>query len=227
MSRPIAFLVLLAGAVASLVLVAQPGTSAPGAVHRTSLPAARVLAPTAVVEVRPVTAAGVPAPGWTVRRLRGSVDCDGASPSAVDPGITRCYPTAYGLRACWRSTGHTVLCVGDARVRSLVRVRFRGRYPAVQAPDRATPLDLVLADGRTCLVRNGGAWSSPAQHPQWVGFDSCTRRASVYGPGAGDGIDRSRPTWRVRLWRTGPDPAGRHLVSRRVTTGYVVGNAPA
>ncbi|MDO9458316.1 hypothetical protein [Nocardioides sp.] len=229
MRRPISFLVLLAAVAAALVAVTLPGPSASAAVARQSAPAAAAPAPataTKIVYVRPVTVSGKPAPGWSVQRLSGSVTCDGTSPSAVNPGITSCYPTAYGLKACWKSARHTVLCVRDARVRKLVRVRYDGAYPSVEGPVEPAPLDLVLTDGRTCLIRNGGAWGSPAQHPQWVGFDSCTRKASVYGPGSSaDGINRSQSRWTVRIWRSGPDPDGRHLVTRGVTTGWVVGTA--
>jgi hypothetical protein len=218
MRRPLSLLLLLLSLLATMGVT--QGVTQPGSAAVASAPA------TQVVYVRPVTVSGRPAPGWSVTRLSGTVSCLGTAPSAVNPGITSCYPTAYALRACWKSRNHTVLCVRDARVAELVRVRYTGRYPRVEGPAEPQPLDLVLSDGRTCLLRTGGAWGSPAQHPQWIGYDSCTRNASVYGPGApADGINRSHPRWTVRLWRTGADPEGRHLVTRGVVSAYVVGTA--
>lgn len=211
----LALIATLATLVTALTGLAPTASAAP-----TDKPA------TKQVVVRPVTAAGAPAAGWTVTRESGTVDCYGSAPSSVDDGITACFPTAYGLRACWRSARHTVLCVRDVADRSLVRVRYDGRYPRATAPQVAQPAALALADGRSCLLRVGGAWGSPAQHPQWVGFDSCTRSADVYGGGApGDGINRSSRTWTVKLWRHGVDPKGERLVTRAVTTAYVVGTA--
>ena len=223
MTRPLlAALAAVTAAVAVLAALVLPGSAATVARD----PLAPSVPATAVVTVRPVDASGRPAPGWTVTRLPGSVTCDGAAPSSVDAAITSCYPTAYDLRACYRSVRHTVLCLRDPRERSLVRVRYAGGYPEVVAPDVATPAGMTLADGRRCLLRVGGAWGAPAQHPQWVGWDSCTRGASVYAPGSSpDGVDRSRSAWTVRLWRTGADPRGTRLVTRRVATAYVVGVA--
>jgi hypothetical protein len=157
-----------------------------------------------------------------VRRQGGSVDCSDASPSAVNPGISQCFPTALALRACWKSVRHTVLCVRDALDRRLVRVRYRGAYPQVAARRTPSPMNLALGTGATCLIRFGGAWGAPPSHPQWVGFYSCTGRGGVYGPGTSrDGIVRSHQPWTVRLWRTGSDD----VVGRSVATDYYVGTA--
>src|SRR4051794_12528266 len=75
------------------------------------------------IVVRPVDAAGHAVAGWTVQRERGvSVQCDGPAPAAVDDGIGACFPTAEYLPACWKSHHHTVLCLRDARTKTLVRV---------------------------------------------------------------------------------------------------------
>ncbi|WP_137293142.1 hypothetical protein [Nocardioides dongxiaopingii] len=205
---------------------AQPSTAAStagGTASGTGEPA-RPPATRAVV-VRPVTSEGRPAPGWTTSRLSGSVTCDGAAPGAVDPRIAGCYPTAYGLQACWRSTGHTVLCVRDARGRQLFRVRHEGRFPrGLQAPTEPTPVTLALDGGRRCLSRVGGAWGAPPQHPDWIGYYSCTQGASVYGPpDLADGIDRTGDAWRVRLLL---EEQGT-LVRRHVRTVWYVGTAAA
>ncbi|MGC4112348.1 MAG: hypothetical protein QM747_18400 [Nocardioides sp.] len=107
----------------------------------------------------------------------------------------------------------------DARVHKLVRVRYRGTLGAVTAPSTPSPLDLDLANGQACSVRVGGAWGTIPTHPKWVGFYSCTH-GSVYGPPAGDGVDRGSQPWTVRLWRSGTKDS---VVRRSVATAYVVG----
>jgi len=174
---------------------------------------------THVVVVRPVTAQGRPAPGWTVHRQKGAVFCDDASRSAVDDGIATCYPSAYYLPSCWRSVGHTVLCVRDVGSRELVRIRYRGAYPDVTAPRRPSPQELTLGNGETCTIRIGGAWGTAPSHPRWLGFYSC-ESGSVYGPPNGDGIDRGHHPWWVHVMRD-----DRSMVLKTVRTAYVVGTA--
>jgi hypothetical protein len=219
-SVPLALLTALLAMVATLFPIATSSAVAPSqrAVGR-DRPAA-----TEFVFVRPVTTAGRPAPGWKVRRERGSATCSGPSPSAVNPGIVSCFPTALALRACWKSAHHTVLCVRSARRHTLVRIHRTGRYPSVHAPAKPAPMNLVLADGRRCVIRDGGAWGAPPHHPHWIGFYSCQRHASVYGPARGrDGINRSHKRWTVRIWRTHQDD----VVRRAVRTAYYVGTAAA
>lgn len=187
---------------------------------------ASALPATQVTYVRPVTESGRPASGWTATSSSTRVTCSGTASSAVNPGIAACYPTALGLTACFRSTVHTVLCVRDVTDKRLVRLTFTGRYPTgVAAPARPTPAATDLTDGRRCLVRTGGAWGSPKQHPDWVGFSSCTGQAATYGSGLGNGVDARTSAWTVRLWRTAVDPEGRDLVTRRVTRAWFVGIA--
>lgn len=178
---------------------------------------------TQVTTVRPVTHAGEPAPGWSVERESGSVDCDGAAPSSTARGIAACYPTAIGVRACFLSSHRTVLCLRDVAGHRLVRLAYTGDFPSdVAAPPVPQPLRATLTDGDVCLARVGGAWSSPPQRPSWVGFASCARDGGVYGPGSGDGVDRSRQPWRVWTWAGGRDD---RLRRREVARGYVVGYA--
>jgi len=172
------------------------------------------------VVVRPVDAAGNPAPGWTVTRERAvSVRCGDPAPAAVDDGISICFPAAEYLPACWRSHRHTVLCLRDARTKALVRLGLSGRFGSPVAPARPSPQELVLAHGQACAVRVGGAWSVLPTHPRWVGFYSCVH-GSVYGPPGGDGVDRSTQPWTVRIWRSGTQ---HRLVRRSVATAYYVG----
>lgn len=171
--------------------------------------------------VRPVDAAGHPVKGWAVTREKGSASCSGSSPAAVSDDIVTCYPTAFYLPACWTSTRHTVLCVRDARKQKLVRVHYQGTIKPVTAPTQPSPLNMDLGNGERCSLRIGGAWGTLPSHPSWMGFASCTG-GSVYGPGNGDGINRSHVRWTVHEWRNGT----KQVVDRRgVNTAYVVGTA--
>lgn len=172
--------------------------------------------------VRPVTADGTPAAGWTVKKLDVKVDCDGGALPAVDDGIAACYPTAADLRACWASGEHHALCLQDAGTeQELVRVRVRGAFPATDKPAVPQPLALHLADGQDCLLRIGGAWGAPQSHPNWIGHYSCTD-GSVYAPAHSiSGIDQRGPVWKVRLW----DGTSDTLSRVRVESASFVGNA--
>ncbi len=169
--------------------------------------------------VRPVTADGQAADGWTVRRERGSADCWGASRSAVDDGIAVCGPSAFYLPSCWKSRRHTVLCLRDVTDSALVRVRYSGAYPDATAPRRPSPQGLVLAGSQRCGIRVGGAWGTVPGHPRWIGYYMC-QRADVYGPPEGDGINRRHAAWRVRLVH-----ADGTVVTRRVQQATYVGVA--
>jgi hypothetical protein len=175
---------------------------------------------THVVVVRPVDASGHARPGWTVHRMKGlTADCDGSAAAAESDGIYACFPTAAYLPACWPSRHHTVLCLRDARVKKLVRVRYSGNLGPATAPARPTPQDLDLAGGQGCALRVGGAWGTLPTHPNWVGFYSCAH-GSVYGPPRGDGVDRSGQPWTVRIWKSGTQ---HRVVHRSVATAYYVG----
>jgi len=202
---------LAAGAPAGALAAAAP--AGPAAAHLTAAPH------TVRAVVRPVDSRGHAAAGWTVHRQRGvSVQCDGSSPAAVSRDIVECFPTAEYLPACWRSGHHTVLCLRDARNRTLVRVRYTGTVPQVSAPRHPSPLDLRLPH-QACSLRIGGAWGTLPSHPAWLGFYSCDR-GSVYGPPSGDGIDRSHQPWTVHVVKRGTK---QRVVVRRVRTAYVVG----
>jgi hypothetical protein len=185
------------------------------------MPAPASAAPTStiVVVIRPVTTHGDPVAGWHVHRQQGIVDCGGASRSAVDDGITTCYPSFEYLPACWRSHHHTVLCVRDATEQQLVRIHYRGRYPHVVAPARPSPQAQVLGTGQTCLIRVGGAWGIIKSHPHWFGFYSCDNGA-LWGPPRGDGIGRQHHPWWVHLVR--PDDS---VAVRKVAVAYEAGTA--
>ncbi|GAA4109385.1 hypothetical protein GCM10022215_03640 [Nocardioides fonticola] len=208
-SALLAALVALLGALAT-VLLALPTVTADAAPPQT----------TASV-VRPVTADGTPAEGWTVERLGVKVDCDGSAMPAVDGGIAACFPTAVGLRACWASGPHHALCLQDAGTeQKLVRVRVHGAFPTATKPAVPEPLALHLADGQDCLLRIGGAWGAPKDHPNWIGHYSCTDGA-VYAPAKSiTGIDQRGPVWKVKVWD------GKKTITKvRVVSASFVGTA--
>jgi hypothetical protein len=207
---PIAVLAVLA---AGSLAVASTRTADAGQTSR--------VAHTDQVVIRPVDAHGHPAAGWTVVHEKGSVSCDGTSPGAVDDGIAECFPTAVYLPSCWKSHHHTVLCLRDARTTKLVRVHYTGQFPSAVAPTRPTPQNLDLVGGQTCDIRIGGAWGELPSHPNWVGFDSCTK-GSVYGPPSGDGVKRGGTAWTVRVWKSGTK---QQVVTKTIGTAYVVGTA--
>lgn len=170
------------------------------------------------VVVRPVTASGTPAAGYTVRRESGTASCTDQAATAVDAHIDICFPSAMYVPSCWKSSDHTALCLRNVADKRLVRVRYSGAFGTHPAVSRRSPQGLRLTNGATCSIRVGGAWGQAPGHPGWVGFYSCTN-GSVYGPPTGDGIMRAQP-WHVRIMR--PDGS---IVIRQVRTATYVGTA--
>ena len=171
------------------------------------------------VVVRPVTSAGTAVSGYTVRREKGAASCSDQSVAGLRRGIDTCYPSAMYLPSCWKSTNHTALCLRDVGVKELTRVRYSGSFRTHTAVKNPAPQAIRLTNGATCRIRVGGAWGTPPQHPQWLGFYSCSN-GDVFGPANGDGIDRSQKVWRVHILR-----ADDSLVTRKVDKAYFVGTA--
>ncbi|MGH8860543.1 MAG: hypothetical protein ACRDVG_04795 [Jatrophihabitantaceae bacterium] len=184
--------------------------------------AATPLPHTQRVVVRPVHANGTPVAGYTVTHESiPGFTCDSVSTVAVDPNIRFCGYSATYTVACWKSANHTVLCLRDPRAKSLVRIRYTGRFAPVARPHRPSPQALGLFNGGYCMIRDGGAWGWVQGHPQWAGAYSC-RHVDVYGTGR-DGIDRSVNPWRVHT--VAFTQSGQSIVNRRVRTAYYVGTA--
>jgi hypothetical protein len=211
--------------------------SAPG--HATTAPATRsgsarpTPAPplTRQVVIRPVTAAGRVAAGFTLapsQDSKGELICSGPdadtgpSGAAVDDGIVACGPSSSYALACWNGRlPRTALCLRDPWQRTVVRLAVRDPMPAVAAAPRvASPLGLELSDGTRCARRSGGAWVQPAGYPQLVGTYLCTGGRTLWGAYPPDGIDRTHGLWTVRVWSgTGS------LRTMPVRTVYFVGTA--
>ena len=179
---------------------------------------------TTTVVLRPVTAAGYPAPGFTaVLEPSGQVTCGPStdpSPSAVDSDILSCSPDAEYAVACWpsHSAGY-VLCLRDPWSTKLAQIAAVGT-PKVAAPAKPQPLGMMLSNGTRCTIRDGGAWNGLAGHPGWYGTYPCGSDQAVWGQGSASGIDSAHQQWTVS---TAPLGGNGPLVVRTVTTAYFVG----
>lgn len=184
------------------------------------------------VVLRPVTAAGRAASGYTteVSSADQRLECGGSfssfasqSPVTVDAGPVRCGPSAEYALACWNGpTATTALCYRNPWLRQVVTMRTLGRLPALRPPAQPSPLGLVLSDGATCSLRGGGAWANLDGHPEMYGTYACTGSISVWAGTGPDGVDRSRALWRVRL---APMSGHGRLHVLTVRTAYFVGTA--
>ncbi|SDJ12033.1 hypothetical protein SAMN05444157_1841 [Frankineae bacterium MT45] len=181
------------------------------------------------VVLRPVTAAGRPAYGYTVRGALGMpVSCSrgGAlsSDAAVDPNILQCFPTAANAEACWAAVAPaTLLCLLHPWSHSLTLVKADSNAGKTMPPAHPRPIGLLLTDGENCQLRDGGAWSAPAAEPSWTGYYWCSGGHYIFAPDnqpGSDGLNHSAPLWRAEVgtW-TGK------LRSIGVRTAYYVGTA--
>lgn len=168
--------------------------------------------------------------GWSVNTRSGgdSVDCSDGRPSPYDVSQTVrwCGANADGADACWPAAdGSHVLCLRDPSTTYLSRIPAKGlSSPREKLQRDPRPFGLKLDNGVTCRARLGGAWSSPTEHPDWVGYFSCDNGEAIWGPaskdGKGDGIDRGMFGWTVQVGEYDG-----HLKERGVSKVYFVGGA--
>jgi hypothetical protein len=186
---------------------------------------------TATIVVRPVDRGGHLAAGYSAvpeaNTDRMICDRNRVSPVAVDTGIFQCGASADYAVACWRSARRgTVLCDRDPFGRQLAQIPVEFVAVTDSAAPPPVPFGLELDNGERCNVRNGGAWSSPKQHPRWVGYYGCRSGDIVWAPvaaAATGGIDKSSSQWTVTVGAgSGESPLVRH----RVVTARFVGMAP-
>jgi pimeloyl-ACP methyl ester carboxylesterase len=186
---------------------------------------------TQVQRLRPVTANGTVAAGWSVvdEGGGGDIDCsfNSASPAAEKGDIYYCSPTAERADACWVGEGRdSMLCLRDPMTRQVVRMWLEGTAgfgPTGPAEYSGTPapIRLDLDNGATCRLRNGGSWGSQEQNPDLVGFYGCDDDRVVWaGQSSKTGIDQNGKTWTVRV---GLEAGG--LSTRKVRTAYYVAMA--
>lgn len=184
------------------------------------------------IVLKPVDAQGSTMPGYLKdSSSRDSpIDCSWAEPSRHDvtTGVRDCGSSADMGDACWPTAGGGyVLCLVDPFKNVLMLRAATGATTPLKPPTSGpVPIGLVLDDGTQCRSRVGGAWSSPAQHPDWVGFYSCSgggsdRFAAIWAPpDTVDGIDHGPGGWTVQYG----DPRDT-LTTRTVTKAYFVGMA--
>lgn len=182
--------------------------------------------------LKPVDAQGSTQPGYLKdeRERYQPIDCsDGrSSRSAVDPGIRDCGVTADDGNACWPTAGGSyVLCLTDPFKKVLSLRAATGTDTPLTASDKPpVPIALLLDDGTQCRVRIGGAWDSPVQHPDWVGFYGCTGTSSggmvaIWAPpDSTDGIERGTTGWTVQF-----GDSQQPMTTRTITKAYFVGMA--
>lgn len=191
-------------------------------------PSASATPATSRAVIRPVTAAGRPATGYrAVPGPSGAIDCTApigdTSPAAVNGGIVECSPAAAYAVACWRTTtARSVLCYQDPWSRRLTVLHTDGPVAVPAAARTPSPLGLLLADGTRCWLRIGGAWADLDGHPELSGTYGCQQQIAVWGEGSDEGIDRSAPTWTVRI---APMSGHGRLRTVAVRTAYYVGTA--
>ncbi|BDY31495.1 hypothetical protein hbim_05451 [Mycolicibacterium mageritense] len=185
-----------------------------------------------VIVLRPVDMQGNVQNGWQQAADHSTttpIDCTfgAASPYDVDSSVRSCGATAESGDACWPAAdSRHVLCVRDPFARVVDLLPADGlttpRKPA-ERPYR--PFALILDDGTRCRARIGGAWASPVEQPDWVGYYWCGTTDAVWAPPNGDGrtsdgIMRSRGEWSVMV-----GPAAGPLTKHRVAQVFYVGVA--
>ena len=185
---------------------------------------------TARVVVRPVTAGGLPAPGFHAvvdHRQSDAVDCRTADPSpgALDRDIEWCSPSAAYAIACWKAAApHRVLCTRDPRSERVYSIVRDGGFATTDAVTKRnlSPIVLILRDGTVCFIRDGGAWGQLRSHPKWYGTYSCDHHGDVWSKpfAPHDGIDESQPAWTVQ---TSASSGNGRLTVRTVAKAYFVG----
>lgn len=182
------------------------------------------------IVLRPVTDTGRAAPGYTTVVLSADhqLDCGGSSrhhayqsPVAVDTGPVACSPSSEYALACWNGpSATTALCYQDPWQRQVVQVHTGGRLPVERAPERPSPLGVVLSDGTRCSLRGGGAWALLDGHPDMYARYGCEGGMALWAGRRADGIDRAQPLWTVRL---APTSGHGRLRAATVRSAYFVG----
>jgi hypothetical protein len=217
-----------------LALVAVVAVAAVGAFvyHRTNQPD--------IVILKPVDAQGNIVAGWieSVSRSTDHIDCSFGSPSRYDKtaGVRSCGSTADSADACWPATDRNhVLCLTDPFSNVVYLIGANGlTTPRKALTGDPIPFALLLDDGTQCRVRIGGAWSSPKEHPDWVGYYGCNSNPSrtssrqsfaVWGPReegtvTGGGIKQGFGGWTVEV-----GTENGHLSTHKVAKAVYVGIA--
>jgi hypothetical protein len=188
---------------------------------------------TQVITTVAIGANGEPINGYREAPPPGNVtevaDCTTPSPAAVADDIYYCSPSAADADVCWPSTPGSLLCLNDPWDKELHRVRYTDQLPHVQPVAAPQPFALLLDDGTRCRLRNGGAWGE--RQDGYVGAYGCGAGDSnlavlvLPSQGATSAIDRSMPSWTVKIGQLGSGTA--HFPppqTHTVTTGWLAGD---
>lgn len=176
-----------------------------------------------IVVLEPVDAEGHVQSGWSVNRESRDtpLDCSFGSASSydLDGGVRFCGGTADAADACWPAGRSEVLCLRDPFDTTLDQISAEGLSEPLQSREvEPFPFALELDDGSQCRARIGGAWPSPVEQPDLVGYYSCGDNGAIWG--RDEGIHKGSDGWTVIH-----GPSDGHLVERRVETAYYVGVA--
>lgn len=177
-----------------------------------------------ITVLEPVDTQGNVENGWTQDTSRSSrqIDCSFGSPSPYDKtsGVRFCGATADSGDACWPAADAAhVYCLIDPFSNTLYYISATGLNSPIKAQtEDPYPFALLLDNGTQCRARNGGAWSNPKEHPDWVGYYAC-HDGAIWGP-QGQGIKKGFGGWTVMY---GSEDS--HLTNHRVTKAYYVGVA--
>lgn len=151
------------------------------------------------------------------------VECGYVSPASVSNGVQFCAPARrLRRRVLTRTRRHPGARLLSAWERTLNRYPATGIAPGVVAQPEPQPLGLELADGHRCELRDGGSWPNRDDDDALYGAYSCDAATDgiVWVHQNQPEIDRSHPTWTVRIGTsTGP------LATVAVTTAYLAGTA--
>lgn len=195
----------------------RPSTSTPGG------PA------TQIIDEIAVSSSGHPVNGYHEttddQPPPAQADCTEPSPAAVSNDIYRCWPSAYGADVCWPALGLDLLCMNDPWAKELHRIRTKTTLPQVSPPHVPQPVALLLGDGTHCRLRNGGAWGH--RYDDLRGFYGCGDHPGldVLAPMNADPIDRSTPTWTVKVGADeAADASSPPPVSHSVRTAWFASN---
>lgn len=180
--------------------------------------------------LQPFTSAGRTTAGWLkdTTRAGGYFGCRTESiPGVLDDGLYWCSGSSgMNQGVCAPAAQQRfLLCVTDPFTKKLLLLAPSEPIPtSVQPMSPAVPFGLILADGTRCTYRgiSGSSppnSSAPAAHPRYTcgnGPDA----PLVWSDGtATDPIDRTGPSWTVRVGPPGGSPLGTEAVAEVLFVG--------
>ncbi|ADP80191.1 hypothetical protein FraEuI1c_2152 [Pseudofrankia inefficax] len=206
-----------AGQAATTTPAAAAATTVPAGTTPTKARSGAAVVATRLINLAPVDQRGHATSGWSIDRNdddpNAPIDCGDTSqaypsPAAASGDIYSCAPSAAEADACWPTAqARQMLCLRDPYSPVLTALTAQALVAKVSAPRDPVPLGLRLANGDQCRLRDGGAWGSPPQHPDYVGYYSCASHGIVWAPqeSSTGGIDRTTKRWTVLVGgETGP-----------------------